>query len=205
MPESLIQFTEGSGKKVHTWQRAVAGQNVEDEVVILGEAYQASYIMNAQAAGLATANAHVFQLMAGTTNRVRVRRIEVHQRVLATGAKFLEMLLVRLTSAGTGGAGITPVGLDPAEAAAGFACMLSPTVKGSEGSPLAYANPYLIQTAGASNPIVQPILAWDFDRPRSKPLIIAAGAANGIALKNIGSDAGAQITFTIWADEVTYA
>jgi hypothetical protein len=204
MPESLIQFTEGSGKKVHTFQRTIGANNVEDEVVIAGEQYLASYILTAQAVGLGTANAHLIQVMAGASLRVRIRRIEVWQRVLATAAGFKEMQLTRLTTAGTGGAGVTANPLDPADAAAGFSCQITPTVKGTELGILAWANPYFVQTAAASLSFPQPLFVWDFDRPRSKPLILAAGTANGIALKVITADAAAQVSWTMWCDESSY-
>ena len=83
--------------------------------------------------------------------------------------------------------------------------MSLPTVKGTEGVAIGRANPYLIQTMSATvGPPTAPLVVWDFDRPRSKPLIIAAGAANGIAVKNVTAVAGASITGTVWFDESNF-
>ena len=78
MAESIVQVTEGSGKKLHTFNRTIGANSVEDEVVLLGENYLASYMIVA-AASAATANSHVLQIMAGASLKVRVRRIEVQQ------------------------------------------------------------------------------------------------------------------------------
>jgi hypothetical protein len=58
---------------------------------------------------------------------------------------------------------------------------------------------------GASPSSTNPILVWDFDRPRSKPLIIAAGATNGIAVKNLNAIAAATVFINVWLDESNFA
>jgi hypothetical protein len=65
MSESIVQVTEGTGKKLHTNQRTIGANNVEDEYVIPGEYPLATYFVQANAVSIATAAAHVIQIMAG--------------------------------------------------------------------------------------------------------------------------------------------
>lgn len=204
MAESLVQVTEGSGKKLHTFSRTIGANTVEDEVIVLGEQYLASYSLQAGGHSTATANSHVVQVMAGGTLRVRIRRIEIWQFALATTAALTQWDLVRLSTAGTGGGALAAGGLDPADAAPGAAGMSLPTVKGTEGTLIARAMPYVTQTVPTATADPSPLIVWDFDRPRMKPLIIAAGVANGIAIKNVTAIAGMTITATIWFDESNF-
>ena len=203
MAESIVQVNSGSGPKLHSYQRTIGSNNVEDEVVLFGEPYLASYTVSADASA-ATANSHLLQLMAGSTNKTRVRRIEIWQETVATAAAIMDTRLYRLTTAGTGGTVQGENALDPSDGGYGGAAMTLPTVKGTEGGFIALARPYLIQTIGASLGIWQPILVWDFDRLRSKPLMIAAGTANGIAIKNVTAHAAAQVRITVFFDESNF-
>jgi len=206
MPESLVALTEGSGKNLHTFQRVIGSNTVEDQSVINGENYLASYIAHMQGTNpsAATAAAHVLQIMAGASLKVRIRRIEMFQVGMATAAAVPIFQLYRLTTAGTGGTAVTPSALDPSDAACGATVMTLPTVKGTEGLQIAEGRPYFMQTLGASNQLINPTLVWDFDRPRSKPLIIAAGVTNGIAVKNVTGVAGATVSFNVWFDESNF-
>jgi hypothetical protein len=202
--ESIVNVTEGSGKKLHTFNRTIGANSVEDEVTINGEQYLASYLGTDPAATTATVNSHLYQVMAGASLKVRIRRIEIWQQVMATTAVMMQVSLVRLSTAGTGGTAITPSALDPADAAAGATSMQLPTVKGTELLTFAVGSMYMMQTVGASTPLVGPGLVWDFDRPRSKPLIIAAGTTNGIAIKNQTAVAAANVHINIWFDESNF-
>ena len=82
--------------------------------------------------------------------------------------------------------------------------MTLPTVKGTEGVIIVQADPYLIQTAGASTIQQGPIVAWNFDQPRSKGLIIAAGATNGIAIKDVTGLAAGAVHVDIWFSEANF-
>jgi hypothetical protein len=204
MGESLVQVTEGSGKKLHTWQRTIGANNVEDEYVLLGENALASYIVGTGATSTATANSHLLQIMAGASNKVRIRRIEMYQTGLATTAAIMDLAIYRLSTAGTGGTAYTPQPLDPSDTAAGCSGMGLPTVKGTEGGTAVWGgNIYMMQTASATAPLLQPLVI-DFDRPRSKPLVIAAGATNGIAIKNFTAIAAGSVKFTVWVDESSF-
>lgn len=207
MAESFVNVTEGSGKKLHTFNRTIGANDVHDEAVILGEQYLASYMATPNTLGgvtTATANSHLFQIMAGSSLKVRIRRIELMQLAMATTVLMMETRLYRLSTAGTGGTAHTPAPLDPSDSASGATCMTLPTAKGTEGSIVAWGAPYMMQTLTASAERDQPIAVWDFDRPRSKPLIIAAGTANGIAVKNVTAVAAATILFNVWFDESNF-
>jgi hypothetical protein len=207
MAESIVQVTEGSGKKLHTWNRTIGANSVEDEYVLLGENALATTVLNTihnATISTATANSHLLQIMAGASNKVRIRRIEMWQAVMATAAAIMDLRMYRLTTAGTGGTVIGSSVLDPTDGAAGFTAMSLPTVKGTEGAALMAGMPYMMQTLGASTPPINPVVVWDFDRLRSKPLIISAGATNGIAIKNISAVAAGQVSFSVWIDESSF-
>jgi hypothetical protein len=206
MAEAFVNVTEGSGKKLHANDRTIGANTVLDEVVILGENYLASYIANssAGASSTATAASHLLQIMAGASLKVRIRRIEMYQIGPATTAVLMDTRLVRLTTAGTGGTVQTVNVMEPGDAAAGATAMSIPTVKGTEGATMLMSAVYMMQTIGASAQLNEPVLVWDFDRPRSKPLIIAAGATNGIAIKNVTAVAAGTVYFNVWLDETSF-
>lgn len=208
MPEGLVQVTEGSGKSLHTFQRVIGANTVEDEVVVQGEPYLADYALNSNgnSVSTATAGSHILQVMAGATLKLRVRRIELYQSTMATAAAMMVVEIRRLTTAGTGGSSFAPAPLDPAEAAAGAVGMTLPTVKGTEGAGLAIwaGAVYMMQTVAASSQLANPILTIDFDRPRMKPLIIGAGLANGFVIKNVSAIAGAAVLQVVYFSEANF-
>lgn len=207
MAESFVNVTEGSGKKLHTFNRTIGANSVEDEGVFLAENYLASYVIStpfAAAVSTATANSHLLQIMAGASLKVRIRRIEIWQNALATAVAIMDLRIYRLTTAGTGGgvAAVSPE--DTADGGAGATAMVLPTAKGTEGVGLRAAAPTMVQTLAATALPLPPILVWDFDRPRSKPLIIPAGAANGIAIKNITAVAAGAVYINVDIDETNF-
>jgi hypothetical protein len=202
--ESNVNVTEGSGKKLHTWNRTIGANSVEDEYMLLGENALATYTVTIGPTALATANSHLLQIMAGASLKVRIRRIEVWQTAAVTAASFADFQLWRLSTAGTGGGAGNGFGMDPADPAVGATFMSLPTVKGTETTLMARAYPYLMQTVGASTPEIQPVIVWDFDRQRSKPLIIAAGTTNGIAIKNAAASAAGSVLMFVILDESSF-
>ena len=204
--ESFVNVTEGSGKLLHTYQRLVGSDNVEDEVIIVGEPYLATYGLNVGSISTATASSHLLQIMAGASLRVGIRRIEVYQQTAATAAAIARLFLTRLSTAGTGGSAASPASLDPVDAAAGATGMVLPTVKGTEAS-TPWGNPALftqtIPTAGAG--LSTQLAVWDFSRLRSKAFWIAAGVANGICIKNLDAVAAAQVMIQVEFVEANFA
>lgn len=188
MAESFINLTEGSGKKAHTFQRVIGANTVEDEVMLPGEQYLATYGIATAAAGIsvATANSHLLQIMAGASLNVYVREIRIFQLAAVTAAAIDAIEIVRLTTAGTGGTAITPAPRDSSDAASGATAMTLAAVKGTEGTFLERASAQWTQTIGTQSGGKQAVLVteFDWDALRSKSIRIAAGTANGIAIKN---------------------
>ena len=198
MAESIVQVTEGSGKKLHTFQRTIGANNVEDEVVILGEHYLPTYTASPGAQSTATAASHLLQVMAGASLNVYIRRITISQLGLATTAAIDELQLFRLTTAGTGGTATTPAPWNTADAASGATAMALPTVKGTEAARILSQGVMFIQTVPTGGPSTAPILAdWIFDGVHEESLRIAAGTANGIAIKNPTARAAATVLIVV--------
>lgn len=204
MAESLIALTEGSGKNLHTFQKVIGSNTVEDQVVVLGEQYLAGYTAVSGVISTATANSHLLQIMAGSSLKVRWRRLELYQTGAATTATLMQIDCLRLTTAGTGGTAITPNPADPGDAAAGAAGMTLPTVKGTEGALLHRGAAYMMQTIGASAQLNEPIYTIELDWLRSKGWLIAAGTTNGICVKNVTAVAGGTVAWTLWFDESNF-
>lgn len=204
MAENFVNVTEGSGKKLHTFNRTIGANDVHDEGVFLAEQYLASYgVSQTTAISTATANSHLLQIMAGASLKVRVRRIEIHQQTLATGAALADIAIYRLTTAGTGGTAFTPAPLDPADAASGATSMTLPTVKGTEAAQIYRAAAPFTQTITATPAMSNPVWVWDADI-KGKPIVIAAGTSNGIAVKVIPAVAGATVWVNSWIDESSF-
>lgn len=193
MAESLVNVTEGSGKKLHTWSRTIGANTVEDEVMLNGEPYLATYTITPAAVSVATATDHILQIMAGASLNVYLRRLRIWQLAAATTGAITEIQLLRVTTAGTGGTAVTPAALDGSDAAAGAAGMTIPTVKGTEGSRIGRWTHWYVQTIGAAggNPLLVD-MNWDIGL-RSKPPRIAAGTSNGLVVKNITATAAATV------------
>lgn len=201
---SFIGVTPGAGAKLATGATYTENANVvQDEKVIFGEQYVGSYVLGTTTITPA-ALGHALQMMAGASLKVRVRRIEVHQSAAATAAAIMELAIIRLTSAGTGGTVQGTSNLDTTDGGSGATAMTLPTVKGAEGALIWWGEAYLIQTVGASTPFVNPIFVVDFDRPRSKPLIIPAGTANGFCVRSTAAHAGATVRINVIFDETSF-
>jgi hypothetical protein len=203
MAESLVQVTEGAGKKLHTWSTVVGANTVEDEYVIPGEVPTPSYFLQPlTAVSVATINDHVGQLMAGASLKLRIRRIYVQQAALATTVASMTIAVMRLSTAGTGGTAITARPHDTTAAAAGGAGMSLPTVKGTEGVELFRRRLVLTQTLSTAGGQVP---SWEWDEHSSlQPIIVPAGTANGICLKVLAAHAAATIEWTVEFTELAY-
>jgi hypothetical protein len=205
MAEGIIQYTPGSGAKIHSFDRTIGANTVQEEVIVFGEQYLADYtVATITPVSTATANSHILQIMAGASNRLRIRRIEVYQMGLATTAAKCQWALYKLTTAGTGGGAITPQLTDPADAAAGATAMTLPTAKGTEGALLWSGASAMTQTVGATPNQLDPLFVIDFDALRRKPAHVASGTSNGVALKNITAIAAATVIVTAFFDESSF-
>lgn len=206
MAEGYVNVTEGSGKKLHSYQRVIGTNTVEDEVTLFGEPYVPSYVCS-QAGGISTAtlDSHIFQLMAGSTLHVYVRRIEIYQASLVTTAALIPFGLYRLTTAGTGGTSVTPRPLDTDDSAAGATGQTLPSSKGTEGVRLLRQHAYLAQTAPVSPAgEASKVLVLDFPRLIGKALRIPAGTTNGIAVKIETAAAGGAVHVAAYLYELNF-
>src|SRR5690348_13016293 len=133
MAETFVNVTEGSGKKLHAWDRTVGANTVLDEFMLSGEYPLASYFVYADAVSIAAANDHLLCINAGASLNVRVRRLYIEQAANATAAGFFNAKLLRTTTAApTGGTAVTPAPFYTGDAAAGAAGRTLPTAKGTE-------------------------------------------------------------------------
>lgn len=200
---SSLQVNPGSGLRLATDSYTESAVTVHNQRLGIGDAINPTYSIVA-AMSTATAASHLIQIMAGASLRVRIHLIEYYLDTLATTAALGTVSLFRLTTAGTGGAALATTALDPADAASGATARQLPTTKGTEGQQLWTGNVRYIQTASASDGLVQPVLVWDFDRLRGKPVIIAAGTSNGVAIKQETAIAGAVARISVLLSESSY-
>lgn len=191
MSESFVQVTEGSGKKLRTKQRVVGPNTVEEEAVFLAEAPMPTYVASAASVGVNGAGIHAFQLMAGASLNLYVRRLVVYQQSFAAAAGLV-LGLSRLTTAGTGGTAISVPGLDTTDPGAGATAMTGVGTPGTVGSTLWQAAYPLLGAIGVNAPLV-----IDFDRSRGKALRVPAGAANGIVLRTLISGSTNLLTISV--------
>lgn len=191
MSENIVQVTEGSGKKLHTWDTTIGANLVQDEFVLPAEYPYPTYSVTSS---VSTATVtHPLEIMAGASLKVRLRRLRIEQSANATTAGPLTISLIRLTSAGTGGTAFTPTKFDSAAAAAGATAMFTPTVNGTEsGNELIRTVLLLRQAISATQS--QPDDAWEWvQSPNGQPIIIPAGITNGVAIKIAAVAAGASL------------
>lgn len=197
MPEGLVQVTEGSGKKLHTWQRTIGANNVEDEAVFPAEYPMPTYSVLVNAASIATGNDHIITLNAGASTYVRIRRIRLTQVANATTASQSRISLYRTTTAApTGGTALTPNPFDSADSAASAAARSLPAAKGTEAAILLDANITWRQAILATGAQADNVWQWE-QHPGSKPIIIPTGTTNGVALKTASAVAGATVNVYI--------
>lgn len=199
MAESGVAVTEGAGKTLHTWSRIIAAVTREDEFVIPGEFPLPTYSVLSSAVVTATANSHLLQIMAGASLNVRIRRIRIMEATPPAAVSTQVLQLFRLTTAGTGGTVITPRPYETGDTV-GATAMTLPTVKGTEGVQL---REHIIWMGTAAIPTALPYVEWR-QEPNAKPIIIPAGATNGIAIKNPVGLAAATVYIEVEFVETAY-
>jgi hypothetical protein len=198
--ESSIAVTQGSGRNVHTNDRTISAVLVQDQFMLPGEFPYATYSVLSGAVATATANSHLLQIMAGASLNVRIRRITIRQGTPPAAVNANELNIVRLTTAGTGGTAVTPAKADSGDSAAGATAMTLPTAKGTEGV-IYKQSPAWLGTSALPAP--QPVWLWE-QLPNTKPIIIPAGTANGIAIKNVGALATATVYIEVEVVETSF-
>lgn len=206
MPDSLVAMSEGAGKNLHTFQRVIGLNTVEDQVVLAGHPYEAAYFIDPGAlASTATANSHLIQIMAGAALNVYIHRIVGYMAVVPAATTAIEFQLKRLSTAGTGGTAGVVATIDAGDAAAGATSMVLPTVKGSEGVTLndvIGVLPAAFPTSGV------PPIVFDFDyrgQHHLKVPRIAPGVANGLCVKNLTGLATSTLLIVATITEANFA
>lgn len=205
MSESLVQVTEGVGKKLHTAQRTVGANNVEDEYTLPGEYDLPTYTVVAANISIGTSGDHIIALNAGASLKVRIRRITVEQAANATAAGSVRVTVVRTTTTTpTGGSAITPAPHETSDVASGAVARSLPTVKGTETVTLGTGYLTLRQAVSATGAVSDDAPYVWTQMPNSKPFIIPVGATNGIVIKVGTGVAGATVDATIEFVELAY-
>lgn len=190
MTVSSIEVTPGSGKHIHTASRSISSVTREDQYVQQGESDYATYTQVVSNVSAATSADHVLQIMGDGTNYCRIKRVEIQQRALAASATTMVIQLIRLSTAGTGGATVTPRGHDAADTYAG-AAMALPSAKGTEGVTL---HQWYLPIV-AAQPMIERIV-WD-SRLDAKPYIFGSGTANGVCLKVVTGVASVTLDINV--------
>lgn len=204
MAESIVQVTEGTGKKLHTNSYTVGANTVEDEYIILGPQPQATYSALGAAISIGTANDHVLCLNAGASLKVRVHRIRIDQSGNATTATITSMQILRTTTgAPTGGTAVTPAPFETSDAASGAAARTLPAVKGTESTVLQQFTMDWRQAVLATSAQMDDSWEWVQD-PHGKPIIIPAGTTNGLVIKTLSAVAAATVNVYIEFTETSF-
>jgi hypothetical protein len=191
---SFIGVTPGAGAKIATGPAyADGGNTIQDQKVIEGEPYLAAYVVPFINVSVATLNSHLLTIHAGASLNVYLRRFWLiqHNPGAGGGAGALVGQLTRLTSADSGGTGITPAPLDTSDAASGATSATLPSSKGTEGATL---HPFELAILAAASAGAMGFIDLRFDGPRTKGLKIAAGTANGIAFKLLNANTSILVT-----------
>ena len=203
MTEAAITITPGSGLDLHGNSRTITATTKVDQYVLMGEFAYASYVALAAGISIATTDSHVIQLCAGASLNVRVRSIRIEQNANATTASSSQLSLYRLSTAGTGGGSVTPRPYDTADSASGATAMTLPSSKGTESLELFRIAMNWRQTIATTG--TQSDDSWQWTQhPGMKPIIIAAGTSNGLALKALSGIAGCTVNVIIEFVETAY-
>lgn len=184
MAEAALAVTAGSGTNVHTNSRTIAAATMLDQFVLPGEYPYATYSVIASNISVGTANDHILQIMAGASLNVRIRRIFIEQATNGSSGTLAQFSILRLTTAGTGGTAVTPAKFDTADSAAGATGMTLASSKGTESTELMRTYMPFRQAISTTQTQIDETFQW-VQSPNGKPIIIAAGTSNGIAIKSL--------------------
>jgi hypothetical protein len=203
MADATIAVNPTGATLLHTGQRTISAAANQEEYNLLADSQFATYSVPAGGVAATTANSHLLEIMAGASLNVRIKYILVTQFGALAAVNALSLQLWRLTTAGTGGTAITPTKWDNSDSPSGATAMTLPSAKGTEGTQV-WQECIWLGTATI------PTANNHFEFPGEsrigeyKPLIIPAGTANGIAIKNVGGIASSSVDITVVFTETTY-
>lgn len=199
MPQSSLGYTDGAGRLLDSYQRSISSNTVEEQVVVVAPPYVPTYVVPVTTEiSTATANSHLIQVMGSAANRLELVRLQVFQSTGATSSTLALLSLLRLTTAGTGGTAFTPNPINPVDAATTATAMTLPSAKGSEGVALWSGSMLMLTAAAVVTAGVDPcILDINWEQLRAKSPEIAAGLANGAALKLLTAVAVGKVLITL--------
>jgi hypothetical protein len=199
MAESSITV---AGAATHTNTRTISATTMHDQYVLPGEFAYASYVVATASTSIATADAHIVEIMAGASLNVRIRCIHIECYNNAGTAIGTAIELWRLSTAGTGGTAVTPRPLDTADSAAGLTAMTLPSAKGTEtvlmGRRVLTVR-QTISTLGGAEDVVE----WLYG-DTIKSLILPSGTSNGLAVKVVTGAASATVGVEVYAVETAF-
>jgi hypothetical protein len=154
--------------------------------LVQGNSRKATYSFSTLTAAPATANYVVMNFEAGTTKTVRLRRLIISNPGFGTAAAGLTFELIRTTAASSAGTAATPAPHDTTSAAySGVARINGATITaGTQITTFTIVQP--ATAIAAFTPVV-----FEFYGQMSQSITIAAGVANGLALRCINGNAGA--------------
>ena len=191
MTVGAIAETEGSGKNRHTNQRTISAVAREDAYVQLGEPDYPTYIVRADNISIATSADHILQIMADGTGYTRLLRYWITFTDDRPASDLSpRIILMRTTTAGTGGTAFTSVAYDLADTYAG-GMMTLPTAKGTENATL-HDHYFNIPTAFPASAIYERIY-WEAPL-RGKPIIFGTAVTAGLVWKIVTGIASATIS-----------
>lgn len=190
---AILQATSPD-KYLHSSSRSYGGTTKEDQYTHLADPARVTYAAFAQAVSIATSAAHAIFIQADGTNYTKIWGIDV-QEVGLPSASLANFLVIRTTTAGSGGTSVSGFPMDGADTSPyGGTIQTLPTAKGTEGStlfgyrlPLAAANPLTLDNKWS----------WRADA-NQKPITIGTAATGGICLKIVTGITSATVDLTLW-------
>jgi len=199
---SKVGVTPGVGVNLATGPTYTeSASTVQDEKAILGEQYLPTFsVTSGFGISAATAASHLIQIGGGS--RYYLRRLTVTQVAGATTAFMADIILLRLTTNGSGGTALTPAPHDLADTST-MGAMTLPTTKGTEGVGIWRQSCYFFQTVPVSGgPGTGVVLDLNFDTDlRGRPPICPVGASNYFALKlNTAPAAATVVVYARWTE-----
>lgn len=200
MSDSALGIATGTDAYLHSQQRTVGGTAVEEQVVRPSFPTDATYSVLADDISTASPNSHLLQVMADGTNYCRLLRLTIVPTDDAPASDALfKFQVLRLTTAGTGGAAINDAPYDDGDSYGGDMRSL-PTAAGTEGQLLLKG--YMSMD---SAPAGRDNVAWVWEPSKwGKPITFGPDATDGIVVKVENAVASAAVLLIAEIAVTTY-